>query len=186
MSTKHVFKQTNKIVNPPLLLEANPYQSLQTFEKEVGSSKVDGGLSLLVGTMEHQLEHTNNMPFKVQTVESCSKVNNQLSKDKQLVLHKVQQDNRSIVLNELTTKEVVEVDISYTDMDCGNIAAFTTAKSSDRVSIEDKHFPVRAHNLSGKDIWSNRRQLRAAEDGRKGREGTLAERRVGGQNMKDG
>ena len=103
-----------------------------------------------------------------------------------MVLHKVQQDNRSIVLNELTTKEVVEVDISYTDIDCGNIATFTTTKSSDRVSIEDKHLPVRAHKLSGKDIWSNRRQLRAAEDGRKGREGALAERRVGGQNMNDG
>ena len=103
-----------------------------------------------------------------------------------MVLHKVQQDNRSIVVNERTTKEVVKVDISHTDMDCGNIAAFTAAKSFDRVSIADKHFPVRAHKLSRKDIWSNRRQLRATEDGRKGREGTLAERRVGGQNMKDG
>ena len=41
--------------------------------------------------------------------------------------------------------------------------------------------PVRAHKLIGKDIWSNKRQLRASEDGRKGRDVALAERRVGGQ-----
>ena len=143
---------------------------------------MDGGLSIPVGTMEHQLDHNTN---KVQTVESFSRVNNQSSKDKQLVLHKVQQDNRSIVVNEITTKEVVKVDTSHTDMDCGNIAAFTTAKFSDRVSITDKHLLVRAHKLSGKDMWSNRRQLRATEDGRKGREGALAEKR-GGKNMNDG
>ena len=60
MSTKHVFKSSNKIVNPLLLLEANPYQSLQTFEKEEGSSIVDGGLPLPVGTMEHHLEQNTN------------------------------------------------------------------------------------------------------------------------------
>ena len=183
VSNKHVFKPTNKIINPLLLLEANPYQSLQTLEKEAGSSKVDGALSIPVGIMEHQQDHNTN---KVQMVESSSRVSNQSSKDKQLVLHKVSQDNRSIVLNELTTKEVVKVDTSHTDMVCGNIAAFTAAKFSDSVSITDKHLPVRAHKLSGKDMWSNRRQLRATEDGRKGREGALAEKRVGGQNMNDG
>ena len=74
VSAKHVFKPTNNIINPLLLLEANPYQSLQTLEKEAGSSKVDGGLSIPVGTMEHQLDHNTN---KVQTVESFSRVNNQ-------------------------------------------------------------------------------------------------------------
>ena len=72
-------------------------------------------------------------------------------------------------------------------MNCGNIVAFTTvAKLSDRVSIIDKHMLVRAHKLTGKDIWSNKRQLRASEDGRKDRDVALAERRVGVQSMNDG
>ena len=41
VSTKHVFKPTNTLVNPLLLLEANPYNSLQEMEKDVNSKKMD-------------------------------------------------------------------------------------------------------------------------------------------------
>ena len=46
--------------------------------------------------------------------------------------------------------------------------------------------PVQSDKLIGKDLWSNKRQLRASEDGRKGRDVALAERRIGGKNMNDG
>ena len=82
---------------------------------------------------------------------------------------------------------MVKVDLTHDDMNCGNIVAFTkVSKSSDRVSIIDKHMPMREHKLTRKDIWSNKRQLRASKDGRKGRDGALGERRVGVQNMNDG
>ena len=71
-------------------------------------------------------------------------------------------------------------------MNCGNIIAFSTvAKSFDRFSIIDKHMPMRAHKLTGKDIWSSKRQLCASEEGRKDRDVALAERRVRVQNMND-
>ena len=77
-----------------------------------------------------------------------------------------------------------KVDLTHVDMDCGNIVAFTIdARSFYRASIVDKHMPVRAHKLTGKDIRSKKRQLQASEDGRKDRDVALAERRVGGQNM---
>ena len=72
-------------------------------------------------------------------------------------------------------------------MECENVVAFTSAvRSSNRVSMVDKHMPVRSHKVIGKDLWVNKRQLRASEDGRKGRDVALAERRIGGKTMMDG
>ena len=45
---------------------------------------------------------------------------------------------------------------------------------------------VTSHKLIGEDIWSNKRQLRALEDGRKRRDVPHAEKRIGGKNMNDG
>ena len=152
-----------------LLLEANPYHSLQEVEKEVGISQVDGGFSLPVFTKEQH--NSKDTISKVQDVESVFKVKNQFSNNKQLFLDQVKQIDRSVAFEEFKKKknEVVKVDLTHAKMNCGNIVAFTTvAKSPDRVSIIDKHMPVRAHKLTGKDIWSNKRQLRASEDGRKG------------------
>ena len=130
--------------------------------------------------------NSQNISSKVQTVESISKAYNQFDKDKQLFVGQVQRADRSLTLNEFKANEVAKVDITHADMNSGTIAAFTTTtKSSDRVSIVDKHVLVRAHKSTGKDIWSNKRQLRALEDGRKGRDVALTERRVGGQNMND-
>ena len=65
-----------------LLLEANPYHSLQEVEKEVGITHVDGSFSLSVFTKEHQVEHNSQDTFlKVQKVEFVSKANNQFSND---------------------------------------------------------------------------------------------------------
>ena len=186
VAAKHVFKPTSKLVKPVLLLEANPYHSLQETEKEVGTSKVEGGFSIPVFTNE---QHNSKDTFsKVQDVESVFKVNNQFSNDKQIFLDQVQQIDTSVAFEEFKKKnEVLKVDITHAEMKGGNIVAFTTVdKSSDRVSSIDKHMPVRAHKVTGKEIWSNRRQLRASEDGRKGRDVALTERRVGVQNMNDG
>ena len=176
------------MVNPMLLLEVNPYHSLQEMEKEVGISKVDDCFSLLVFTKEHRGEHnTQDIFLKIQTVEFVSKANNQFSKDKQLFVDKVQQADRSLALNEFKTNEVVNVDITHADMNCGKIVAFTTtAKLFDRASIVDKHMPMHAHKLTGQDISSSKRKLRVSEDGRKGGDIALAERRLKVQNMNDG
>ena len=152
----------------------------------MGTSKVEGGFSIPVFTNE---QHNSKDTFsKVQDVESVFKVNNQFSNDKQIFLDQVQQIDTSVAFEEFKKKnEVLKVDLRHAEMKGGNIVAFTTVdKSSDRVSSIDKHMPVCAHKVTGKDIWSNRRQLRASEDGRKGRDVALAERRVGVQNMNDG
>ena len=182
ISAKHAFKPNTTMVNPLLLLESNPYHSLQEGGKDA-SSKVDVGSSIHGLQKEHRVEHNaQDIIVKVQNVESVSKVNNQWNKGKQIILDQVQQVDRSLVLHEDKNKnDVGKVDLTHVDMDCGNIVAFNTdIRSSDRASI-DKHMPVRAHKLVGKDIWSNKRQLRASEDGRKGRDVALAERRAGGQ-----
>ena len=45
-------------------------------------------------------------------------------------------------------------------MECENVVAFTSAvRSSNRVSMVDKHMPVRSHKVIGKDLWANKRQL---------------------------
>ena len=54
------------------------------------------------------------------------------------------------------------------------------------VSIVYKYMLVHSQKLIGKDLWANKRQLRALEDGRKGRDVALAERRIGGKTMIDG
>ena len=188
ISNKHVFKPSNTMVNPMLLLEANPYQALQEVEKDAGITAMEVGLAFPNLTKEDRVEqNAQDILLKVQTVESVSKVNNQWNNDKHMLLDKLKQDDRSLLVNKGGKMEVGKVDLPHVDMDCGNIIAFTTATTfSDRVSIVDKHVPVRAHKLSGKDIWSNRRQLRASEDGRKGRDVALTEKRAGGKNINDG
>ena len=90
----------------------------------------------------------------------------------------------SLVVNDVKQNEGIKVDLVNVDMDSENIGDFTSVvRSSDRV---DKHMPVRSHKVIGKDLWANKRQLRALEDGRKGRDVTLAERRIGGKTMIDG
>ena len=188
ISNKHVFKPSNTMVNPMLLLEANPYHALQEVEKDAGITAMEVGLAFPNLTKEDRVEqNAQDILLKVQTVESVSKVNNQWNNDKHMLLDKLKQDDRSLLVNKGGKMEVGKVDLPHVDMDCGNIIAFTTATTfSDRVSIVDKHVPVRAHKLSGKDIWSNRRQLRASEDGRKGRDVALTEKRAGGKNINDG
>ena len=93
----------------------------------------------------------------------------------------------SFVVNDVKQNEGIKVDLVNVDMDSENIGDFTSiVSSSDRVSIVDKHMPVRSHKVIGKDLWTNKRQLRALEDGRKGRDVTIAERRIGGKTMIDG
>ena len=93
----------------------------------------------------------------------------------------------SLVVNDVKQNEGIKVDLVNVDMDSENIGDFTSVvRSSDRVSIVDKHMPVRSHKVIGKDLWTNKRQLRALEDGRKGRDVTIAERRIGGKTMIDG
>ena len=79
------------MVNPMLLLEANPYQALQEVEKDVIPNL----------TKEDCVEqNAQDILLKVQTVESVSKVNNQWNKDKHMLLDKLKQDDRSLVVNE--------------------------------------------------------------------------------------
>ena len=66
------------MVNPMLLLESNPYHSLQEGEKDARISKVDVGFSIPGLPKEHRVEHNSqDIIVKVQNVESVSKVNNQ-------------------------------------------------------------------------------------------------------------
>ena len=178
VSTKHVFKPTNTLVNPLLLLEANPYHSLQEVEKDVNSKKVDV-------TKEQRVEqNSQDILLQVQASEHVIKVNKQSNKGKQIVFDQVQQIDMSLVVNDVKQNEGIKVDLVNVDMDSENIGDFTSvARSSDRV---DKHMPVRSHKVIGKDLWANKRQLRASEDGRKGRDVALAERRIGGKTMIDG
>ena len=93
----------------------------------------------------------------------------------------------SLVVNDVKQNEGIKVDLVNVDMDSENIGDFTSVvRSSDRVSIVDKHMPVRSRKVIGKDLWANKRELRALEDGRKGRDVTIAERRIGGKTMIDG
>ena len=206
VSNKHVFKQSSTTVNPMLLLEANPYQSLQEVEKDAGINTREVGFAIPNSTKEDRVEQksqdiilkevekdASNVKMvqprvqqkskdleQVQPLESVNKVNNQLNKGKQHVVDHVQQSDKPLSLTDFQQTEVGKLDIADVDMNCEAIVAFTGAdRSSDRV---DKHMPVRSHKLIGKDIWSNRRQLRASEDGRKGRDVALAERRIGGKN----
>ena len=166
------------MVNPLLLLEANPYHSLQEVEKDVNSKKVDA-------TKEQRVEqNSQDILLKVQSSEHVTKVNKQSNKGKQIVFDQVQQIDMSLVVNDVKQNEGIKVDLVNVDMDSENIGDFTyVARSSDRV---DKHMPVRSHKVIGKDLWANKRQLRASEDGRKGRDVALAERRIGGKTMIDG
>ena len=93
----------------------------------------------------------------------------------------------SLVVNDVKQNEGIKVDLVNVDMDSEIIGDFTSVvRSLDRVSIVDKHMPVRSHKVIGKDLWTNKRQLRALEDGRKGRDVAVAERRIGGNTMIDG
>ena len=209
VSNKHVFKPSKTTVNPMLLLEANPYQSLQEVEKDAGISTKEVGFVIPNFTKEDRVEQksqdiilkevekdasnvkmvqptvaqkSKNVLEQVQPLELVNKVNNQLNKGKQQVVDHVQQLDKPLSLSDFQQTEVGKLDIADVDMNC--VVAFTGVdRSTDRV---DKHMPVRSHKLIGKDIWSNRRQLRASEDGRKGRDVALAERRIGGKNMNDG
>ena len=90
------------MVNLVLLLEANPYYSLQEGEKDAGISKVDVGFSIPGLTKEHRVEHNSqDIMLNVRNRESVSKVNNQWNKGKQIILDEVQQVDRSLVLNEV-------------------------------------------------------------------------------------
>ena len=94
----------------------------------------------------------------------------------------------SLVVNDVKQNEGIKVDlVNIESMESENIGDFTSVvRSSDRVSIVDKHMPVRSHKVIGKDLWTNKRQLRALEDGRKGRDVVIVERRIGGKTMIDG
>ena len=169
------------MVNSLLLLEANPYHSLQEVEKVVNSKKVDA-------TKEQRVEqNSQNILVQVQESEHVTTVNKQVNKGKQIVFGQVQQIDMSLVVNDVKQNEGIKVDLVNVDMDSENIGDFTSVvSSSDRVSIVDKHMPVRSHKVIGKDLWANKRQLRALEDGRKGRDVVVAERRIGGKTMIDG
>ena len=171
VSTKHVFKPTNTLVNPLLLLEANPYHSLQEMEKDVNSKR-------MYATKEQRVEHNSqDILLQVQELEHVTKINKQSNKGKQIVFGQVKQMDMSLVGNDVKQNEGIKVDFVNVDMDSENIGDFTSvARSSDRV---DKHMPVRSHKVIGKDLWANKRQLRASEDGRKGRDVALSERRIG-------
>ena len=233
VSNKHVFKQSSTTVNPMLLLEANPYQSLQEVEKDAGISTREVGFAIPNSTKEDRVEQksqdiivkevekdasyvkmvqprvqqnvaqkskdilsqvqhrvaqdSKDILAQVQSLEAVNKSNNQLNKGKQHVGDNVQQSDKTLSPIDFQQSDVGKLNISDVDMNCEAIVAFTGAdRSSDRVHMVDKHMPVRSHKLIGKDIWSNRRQLRASEDGRKGRDVALAERRIGGKNMNDG
>ena len=56
VSNKHVFKPSSTTVNPVLLLEANPYQSLQEVEKDAGISKMEVGFVIPNSTKEDRVE----------------------------------------------------------------------------------------------------------------------------------
>ena len=117
------------MVNPMLLLEANPYHSVQEVEKEAGISKMEVGFSIPNFTKEDRVERNSQDIFlKVQTIKSISKVNNKFNKGKQLLFDKlVQQDDMSL-------NEVVKLNLAYVDMDCANIVSFTlVARSFDKV-----------------------------------------------------
>ena len=87
ISAKYAFKPNTTMVNPVLLLEANPYHSFQEGETDVGISKVDVGFSIPGLTEEHRVEHNSqDILLKVQNVESVSKVNNQWNKGKEIIL----------------------------------------------------------------------------------------------------
>ena len=199
VSAKHVFKPSNTVINPVLLLEDNPFHSLQEVEKDVSHDKMDSGLSPALFLKEHhvaqkskdilsQVQHrvaqdSKDILAQVQSLEAVNKSNNQLNKGKQHVGDNVQQSDKTLSPIDFQQSDVGKLNISDVDMNCEAIVAFTGAdRSSDRVHMVDKHMPVRSHKLIGKDIWSNRRQLRASEDGRKGRDVALAERRIGGKN----
>ena len=212
-----------------LLLEANPYQSLQEVEKDAGISTMEVGFAIPNSTKEDRVEQksqdiivkevekdasyvkmvqprvqqnvaqkskdilsqvqhrvaqdSKDILAQVQSLEAVNKSNNQLNKGKQHVGDNVQQSDKTLSPIDFQQSDVGKLNISDVDMNCEAIVAFTGAdRSSDRVHMVDKHMPVRSHKLIGKDIWSNRRQLRASEDGRKGRDVALAERRIGGKN----
>ena len=150
-------------------------------EKDVNSKKVDA-------TKEQRVEQNlQDILLQVQELEHVTKVNKQSNKGKQIVFGQVQQIDMSLVVNDVKQNEGIKVDLVNVDMDSENIGDFTSvARSSDRVSTIDKHMPVRSHKVIGKDLWANKRQLRASEDGRKGRDVALAERRIGGKTMIDG
>ena len=188
VSAKHVFKSTIIVINPVLLLEGNPFHSLQEVEKDASNFKMDSVLSPSIFTKEHRVAHkSKDILSHVQPLESVNKVNNQLNKGKQHVFDHVQQYDMPLSLTDIQQTEVGKVGIAHVDMNCEAIVAFTTTdRSSGKVHIVDKHMTVRSHKLIGKDLWSNRRQLRASRDGRKSRDVALAERRIGGKNMNDG
>ena len=74
---------TNTLVNPLLLLEANPYHSLQEVEKGVNSKKVDA-------TKEQRVEqNSQDILLQVQESEHVSKVNKQVNKGKQIFFGQV-------------------------------------------------------------------------------------------------
>ena len=101
VSNKHVFKSSSTMVNPMLLLEANPYQSLTEVEKDAGISTMEVGFAIPNFTKEDWVEqNSQDILLKVQTVEYVSKVNNQWNKDKHMLLDKLKQDDRSLVVNE--------------------------------------------------------------------------------------
>ena len=57
VSAKHVFKSTIIVINPVLLLEGNPFHSLQEVEKDASNFKMDRGLSPSIFTKEHRVAH---------------------------------------------------------------------------------------------------------------------------------
>ena len=97
-----------------LLLEANPYHSLQEVEKDVNSKKVDV-------TKEQQVEqNSQDILLHVQSSEHVTKVNKQSNKGKQIVFDQVQQIDMSLVVNDVKQNEGVKVDLANFDMDCEN------------------------------------------------------------------
>ena len=82
------------LVNPLLLLDANPYHSLQEVEKDANSKKVDV-------TKEQRVEqNSQDILLKVQSSEHVTKVNKQSNKGKQIVFGQIQQIDMSARYNQ--------------------------------------------------------------------------------------